>query len=406
MGPSTQCPPAEGSPSAGSLKFHELLVQFGPAYLERFGSTMPVRQREVLEKLWRCRTPALGGELWSCPQCHQVHYRYHSCNDRHCPQCGQSEAEAWRARQEARLLLPAPYFLVTFTVPEPLRAWLRSHPRLGYDLLFEASAGALQDLARNPKRLGASVGLLGVLHTWSRTLLYHPHIHYLVPGGGLSLDERSWVPSRPGFLVRVEPLSDHFRTRFKVALQQRAPELFGQVPPAVWKQRWVVHSQPAGSGQRALRYLSRYVFKTATGNRRLERLPNGLVRWPYRDSRTGRWQAIKLEPLELIRRFLQHVLPAGYTRVRCFGWFHPAGRKKLNRVRALLKEKPLLTPAEGRAWQLPQEEFEPLASGEETSAQRATPALPRCPCCGCPMQRIGCWRPGQWPCAPPRGPPR
>lgn len=171
---------------ASTIGFHELLVRHGPAYLQRFGPSMPGRQREVLERLLRCRTSALGGQLLACPDCGARHYRYHSCNDRHCPLCGQTDADQWLARQELRLLLPTPYFLVTFTLPEPLRAWMRSHPKIGYDFLFETSAQALQDLAANPKHLGASLGLLGILHTWSRTLIYHPHIHYLAPGGGLS----------------------------------------------------------------------------------------------------------------------------------------------------------------------------------------------------------------------------
>jgi len=251
-----------------SIRFHELLRRWGPAYVERFGTAVPWRQREVLEKLLACRTPALGGELFACPACGTFHYTYHSCNDRHCPQCGQTDADQWLAHHTG-LLLPIPYFLVTFTVPEPLRAWMRSHPDLSLNLLFATSADALQELARNPKRLGASLGMLGVLHTWSRTLIYHPHVHYLVPAGGLSPDGRQWIPSRPKFLVHVHPLADHYRTLFGQALERDAPDLLKTLPARVWKQRWVVHCQPAGSGEAALRYLSRYVFKTATGDRDL-----------------------------------------------------------------------------------------------------------------------------------------
>ena len=140
---------------------------------------MPSRQREVLQAILTCRTPALGGALHYCPNCDHRHFSYHSCNDRHCPRCGGQDAQQW-LEQNAALLLPVNYFLVTFTVPEGLRRWIRSHPRLGYDLLLAASSRALQDLAQNPKRLGATLGLLGVLHTWTRTLEYHPHVHYLV----------------------------------------------------------------------------------------------------------------------------------------------------------------------------------------------------------------------------------
>jgi hypothetical protein len=183
---------------------------------------MPSRQREVLQSLLACRTPALGGALHHCPQCDHRHFSYHSCNDRHCPQCGGQNTQQWLV-DNAALLLPVHHFLVTFTVPDGLRRWIRSHPTLGYDLLLAASSQALQDLAHNPKRLGATLGLLGVLHTWTRTLEYHPHVHYLVPGGGLSLDQRQWISSRPKFLLPVKALSDRCRTLFREALQKRMP---------------------------------------------------------------------------------------------------------------------------------------------------------------------------------------
>ena len=160
---------AEACAPAGSMPFHEALARWGPDYLQAFGHSMPARQREVLTRILRCRTPQLGGSLYVCPDCGGHHYACHSCNDRHCPQCGQTEADQWQARQEQRLLLPVPFFLVTFTVPEALRSWIRSHPKQGYDLLFAASSQALQDLASNSRRLKGSLGMLGVLHTWSRT---------------------------------------------------------------------------------------------------------------------------------------------------------------------------------------------------------------------------------------------
>jgi len=230
------------------LTVHQHLLRLAPEYLEAFGPAMPGRQRQVLQKILRCRTPALGGQLFECPDCPGFHYRYHSCNDRHCPQCGQTDADDWLQRQRARLLLPVPYFLVTFTVPQELRALIRSNPQMGLDLLFATSARALQELAANPRRLGAQLGMLGVLHTWSRTLIFHPHIHYLVPGGGLSPDGRRWVPTRKKFLLPVKPLGAHFRTLFKERLIKEHPDLFQQVPAKVWKRHWNVDSRPAGSG--------------------------------------------------------------------------------------------------------------------------------------------------------------
>ena len=374
-----------------SLTVHQLLRQWAPAYWQRFGSAMPQRHRQVLQKILSCRTPALGGQLFQCPQCPGFHYRYHSCNDRHCPQCGQTDADDWLTGQRARLWLPVPYFLVTFTVPEALRRLIRSHQRIALDLLFACSAQALQDLAANPRRLGAQLGMLGVLHTWSRTLSYHPHIHYLIPGGGLSPDGRQWISARKKFLFRVEVLGAHYRTLFKTRLQKEHPELFAPVPAKVWPCGWVVHSQAAGSGENALRYLSRYVFKTATGNRKVPVLPEGKVQWNYRESQTGRHTSLPLDPLDLLGRFLQHILPRGFARVRTFGWLHPAAKVRANRVRALLRQPPLLTSAEQQAWDPPTTP-DVESPGEKT---RGAGSPPPCPRCQKVMVLVGSWRAGQ-----------
>ena len=384
--------PAATTPG-GSLTVHQVLCQWAPAYLAQFGAAMPARQREVLQTLLACRTPALGGALHYCPDCGHRHFAYHSCNDRHCPQCGGQDAQQWLATHSA-LLLPVPYFLVTFTVPEGLRRWIRSHPSLGYDLLLRASAQALQDLAQNPKRLGATLGLLAVLHTWTRTLAYHPHVHCLVPGGGLSRDQRHWQASRPQFLLPVQALSDRTRTLFRQALEQQHPQTLTELPPKVWQQRWVVHSAAVGSGHKALPYLSRYVFKTATGNRPLQCLPDGRLRWSFRQSGTRTWRHIDLHPFEFLRRFLQHVLPAHFHRVRRFGWLHPAGRARLKRVHALLHRPPLLSVPEQATWQPPAPD--PQAPAPLTPLPEPPPPAPlRCPRCGQTLVRVGQWRPGQ-----------
>jgi len=380
------CATADGGES---LTVHQLLRQLAPDYCKSFGSSMPQRHRQVLRKILSCRTPALGGQLFQCPDCPAFHYRYYSCNDRHCPQCGQTDADDWLQRQQARLLLPTPYFLVTFTVPEALRLFIRSHQQIALDLLFACSAQALQELAGNRRRLGAQLGMLGVLHTWSRTLIYHPHVHYLIPGGGLSPDGRQWIAARKKFLIRVEPLGAHFRTLFKNQLQKEHPDLFAQVPAKVRKRHWIVDSRAAGSCQNGLRYLSHYVFKTATSNRIVQLLPNGKVRWNYRNSKTGQHTSLLLDPLDFMSRFLQHILPRGFARVRTFGWLHPAAKVRANRVRALLHQSPLLSPAQQQAWY-------PLADPqpEVTVAQKPL-SPPACPHCHKPMRLVGAWRPGQ-----------
>ena len=374
-----------------SLTVHQLLQKLAPDYRKHFGPSMPQRHRQVLQKILSCRTPALGGQLFQCPTCPAFDYRYHSCNDRHCPQCGQTDADDWLQRQRGRLLLPTPYFLVTFTVPEALRMCIRSHQQAALDLLFAASAQALQELARNPRRLGADLGMLGVLHTWSRTLIFHPHVHYLIPGGGISPDGRQWIATRPKFLLPVKVLGAHFRTLFQTRLQAEQPDLFAQVPAKVWKRPWIVDSRPAGSGENALRYLSRYVFKTATSNRKVQLLPDGKVRWSYRESKTGRDTSIKLDPLEFMGRFLQHILPRGFARVRTFGWLHPAAKVRGNRVRALLRQQPLLTPAEEQTWT-------PPAEPDLALPDDPTPAVcsaPLCPRCQQQMKLLGSWHPRQ-----------
>jgi len=387
----------DGGPS---LTVHQWLRQLAPDYLARFGSAMPGRHRQVLKKILSCRTPALGGQLYRCPDCPGFDYRYHSCNDRHCPQCGQTDADQWLEGQKARLLLPAPYFLVTFTVPEELRLFIRSHLQIALDLLFATSSQALQDLAGNPRRLGAQLGMLGVLHTWTRTLVFHPHIHYLIPGGGLSPDGRRWIPARHKFLLHHTALGAQVRTLFKERLLKDHPELFAQVPRKVWRHPWNVGCQAAGSGENALRYLSRYVFKTATANRTVPRLPEGLLQWSYRESKTGRSTSVKLEPLEFMRRFLQHILPRGFARVRTFGWLHPAAKVRGNRVRALLRQAPLLSQAEQKAWHPPAEaDPEP----PETPEIKVCSA-PLCPRCRRVMRLVGSFRPGQ-PLLYPKRPP-
>lgn len=370
-----------------NLLFHEALLRWGPAYIEKFGDSMPSRQREALERMLLCRTPELGGRLYQCPDCQEIHYACHSCNDRHCPRCGGDDASQWLERAKERLLLPTPYFLVTFTVPEALRAWIRSHPREGYDLLFSASSKALQDLAGNPKRLNGSMGMLSVLHTWSRKLIYHPHIHCLVPGGALSHDLRQWNGTSDKFLLPVTVLGKRFRNLFADELRSKWPELSKQIPAKVWKQSWVVHSQAAGSGEHALRYLSRYMFKTALGDREIIQRADGKLVLPYKESETGQWKSIAMEPEELIRRFLQHVLPKRFKRVRCYGWFHPAARKRLNRVRALLQLTPVFSQEELQTWM----EIEEVIQSPELP----TPTPMRCRSCEVELKFKAYWRPGR-----------
>lgn len=309
----------------------DVLRRHGPHYLRKYGSRMPASHRAAIDAILRCHTPACGGSLYSCDDCGNQHFAYHRCGNRACPQCGHAHAQAWLEAQTERLL-PVGYFLVTFTIPEPLRALFRANQRVCYDLLFSESATALGDVARQPRSLGGDLGLLGVLHTWTRQLVYHPHIHYLVPGIALCEDGTLGFPKDPEYLVPVPRLSARFRTRLRARLLAEHPALYEQVPKEVWRQAWVVHCQHAGRGKEALSYLSRYIYKTAISSTRLISQDDQSVTFSYRESGTGEERIATLPAEEFLRRFLQHVLPRGFRRVRSYGWLSPAAKKRFEQV--------------------------------------------------------------------------
>ena len=312
----------------------EVLRRHWPEYERQFGAQILPSHRRAVQAILACRTGALGGEVYRCAGCCTDHYVYHSCNHRACPQCGHADATEWIARQKLKLL-PVPYYLITFTVPEGLRAWLRSHQKLGYALLLTESAGALQDVAGKDKYLGAELGILSVLHTWGRQLQFHPHVHCVIPAGGLRQDRLRWCrPKSPDFFLPHMVLRDRFRNRLKAALQSQ-PD-WAQIPAGVWRQKWVVDVQPAGTGAAALKYLSAYVYRTALGSQRILQDQKGQVILRYKDSKDQQWHALPLAALEFIRRFLQHILPKGFQRVRYYGWLSPAAHIRWERILVLL----------------------------------------------------------------------
>lgn len=306
---------------------------YGPAYRARWGSQLSPQQLAALHAIEACRTEALGGQLYRCPHCDQLRYSYHSCRNRHCPTCQHDAAQDWLARQQ-ELLLPVPYFLVTFTLPGALRAIAFQHQALIYDLLFRASAAALQHLAQDPRFLGGQIGMLGVLQTWTRDLRYHPHIHYLVPGGGLAADGRTWTTAKADFLVHVKPLAVLFRAKLRAALRQT--ELWASIPAEVWGQDWVVDCRPVGSGRTALKYLAPYVFRVALSNKRILAMADGQVTFRYQDGETRQTRTCTLPAETFIERFLQHILPKGFVKVRYYGLFRVGARQQLTRLRAQL----------------------------------------------------------------------
>jgi hypothetical protein len=295
---------------------------------------MPSAHRRVLRDLARCRTPQAGGRLWHCPRCQRPHYAYHSCGNRHCPACGGDDAKGWLDRQAA-LRLPGAYFLCTCTVPEPLRALIRSHPHDLLPALFRSSSSALLDLCQNPAWFGATPGITAMLHTWSRALVYHPHVHYLVTGGGLD-KSGAWRWPKSGFLVPAHAFSRLFRARFKAALSRLLPAALAAIPARVWRLDWVVDVRHAGDGEHALKYLSRYIYRVALADSAILRHDHESVTFRYRDTDSGHSRKMTLPAFEFLRRFLQHVLPKGFVKVRYYGLHHPVHRRRLSLARAQL----------------------------------------------------------------------
>ena len=316
-----------------------VLRRHWPAYERKYRARLLPSHRRAVAALLSCRTPALGGQLYRC-DCGQEHYAYHSCNHRACPQCGHADATEWRDRQR-RKLLPVAYYLVTFTVPAQLRQVIRSNQKSLYPLLLRESAGALRDIARDHKDLGAHIGFLAVLQTWTRDLRYHPHVHCVVPGGGLSPDRLRWIsPKREGYFLPQAVLALRFRTRLRQSLQQQHPHLYVQIPRAAWTLDWVADVQPVGTGEPALKYLAAYVYRTAVSAERILADDGQTITFTYKDSPDRSPRPVRLPAERFLHRFLQHVLPRGLQRVRHFGFLSAAATAQWQRVRALLDWRP------------------------------------------------------------------
>jgi hypothetical protein len=361
------------------VEIADIFRRYGTEYRAKYGDKMPPSHRQAMGAIERCRTAALGGHAYTCESCGETQYQYHSCRNRHCPKCQNDKAQKWLEKQQD-LLLPVPHFLVTITLPSELRRLARSHQKQVYDLFFRTSAAAMQHLARDPRYVGGQMGMLGVLHTWGRNLSYHPHLHFLIPGGGLTTDEQTWLPSRNDFLLPVKALSRIVRAKFRDALRQAL--LFDLVPASVWRQPWVVHCQPVGHGLTALKYLAPYIFRVAISNNRILKLAGGKVTFRYRASDTGKLRTCTLAAEEFIRRFLQHALPKRFVKVRYYGFLASGCRQRLASIRQQLDNPP--------ADQAPDLDHRTDAESQ-TDDQPADDPLPNlvllCPSCGQVMQR-------------------
>jgi Putative transposase/Transposase zinc-binding domain len=348
----------------------DILTAAGATYRHAHASRLSLAQRQVLRDIEECRTAALGGHIQACDHCHATRYSFHSCRNRHCPKCQGEHTRRWLATQRDRLL-PVPYYLLTFTLPAELRPVAFAHPKTVYAILMKSAASALLKLAADPKFLGADPGMVCVLHTWTRAMLYHPHAHFLVTAGGLSPDGKRWLsPKNPRFLVPGYALSPIFRAKVRDAF--RKASLLDSVPKTVWStnKKWVVHLKHAGTGEKVLEYLARYVFRIAIANSRIERFDNGLVTFRYRDNRTSQIKHCSLTAEAFIGRFLLHVLPKHFTKVRHYGVYSPSRNEQLQFVRQLLGLAPRQTPLPIAV---------PTAPPPDASSQ--IPRTDRCPAC-------------------------
>jgi hypothetical protein len=370
-----------------SLEVADIFHRHGAAWRAAQAGHVSLCQLKVMSAVESCRTAALGGHVEACEDCGHTRIAYNSCRNRHCPKCQGAAAMAWLAAREADLL-PVGYFHVVFTLPAEIAAIAWHNKAVIYDLLFRAASEAMLTIAADPKHLGARIGITAVLHTWGSAMTHHPHVHMIVPGGGIALDGERWVSCRPGFLLPVRVLSKLFRRLFldKLADTHAAGRLkffgahvglgdhraFAQFLAPLRSKNWFVYAKPPFAGPEAvLAYLSRYTHRVAISNSRLIALDEAGVTFrvkDYRRSGSERYRTMTLEPGEFIRRFLLHVLPKGFHRIRHYGLL-ASGSRKANVARA----RELLTA--------PQPDDE-CGGSDNPDTAAPTDWRPPCPCCG------------------------
>jgi hypothetical protein len=354
----------------------------GNGFWEQQQTHLAWPHRKVLDAILRCRTAALGGHRDQCANCGHQAISFNSCPNRHCPKCQGNARSKWLAARSAELL-PVPYFHIVFTLPHQLSALVLQNKRLLYDLLYRTSAAAMLQLARDPKHLGADIGFLGVLHTWGQNLQHHPHIHYIVPAGGLAPDRSRWIDSSPRFFLPVQALSQVFRGKLCEELRElfqqdrlqfhgslASPSGFGHFLWQLCQKDWVVYAKPPfGAAEQVLNYLARYTHRVAISNHRLVAFENDRVSFRWRDyAHGGKQKVMTISAHEFLRRFLIHVLPRGLVRIRHFGLF--ANRRRsaaLERCRELLGTAACVDPPE------PPSRRCPACSGIMLVVERLTP---------------------------------
>src|SRR5216683_2492354 len=373
--------------TAPALELAEIFRLHGPAYLARFEDSLSTQQKRALRDIALCRTAALGGHVDQCDECGHRTISYCSCRNRHCPKCQSRGSAAW-LEQRATELLPVEYFHVVFTLPQSLAPLALQNQRVLYRILFRAASETLLQIGADPKHLGARIGFLAVLHTWGQNLHHHPHLHCVIPGGGISADDSRWISCRRQFLFPVKVLSRLFRAKFvhflKRAFHQAELRFHGKVQPLaqhrnflsrlneIMRSEWVVYAKPPfGGPQQVLKYLARYTHRVAISNQRLVSVQDAAVTFRWKDySHGSRLTTMTLAVSEFIRRFLLHVLPSGFVKIRHFGFLANRSRQEdIALCRKLLAPRPELEP------QLPRS-LEPSV----TRQPQPTP-VDRCPLC-------------------------
>jgi hypothetical protein len=336
------------------LEVGDVFRRSGEAYRQQHAGSLSRAQLRVMSAIERCRTAALGGHVEQCDQCHFQRNAYNSCRDRHCPKCQSLARAQWIEDRQAELL-HTEYFHVVFTLPEEIAAIAFQNKEVVYDILFRATSETLHAIAADPKHLGAQIGFFAVLHSWGQNLLFHPHLHCVVPGGGISPDGKRWIPCRPGFFLPVRVLSRLFRRLFLEGLEEafeddqlkffsslqelQNREAFLRYLAPLRKKKWVVYAKkPFAGPQQVLDYVGRYTHRVAISNNRIVNIDDGQVTFRYKDYRHGSHQkTMPLSTDEFIRRFLLHVLPEGFHRIRYYGFLGNRYRKeKLEQCRHLL----------------------------------------------------------------------
>jgi hypothetical protein len=385
------------------LEVADIFRRHGEAYRQVHDGHLGRIERRVMSAIELCRTAELGGHVEGCRSCGAIRVAYNSCRNRHCPKCQGQACRDWLAARQDELL-PVAYFHVVFTLPAQIAAIAFQNKTAVYTILFKAAAETLRTIAADPRHLGAEIGLIAVLHSWGQNLHYHPHVHCIVPGGGISLDGTRWVPCRPGFFLPVRVLSRLFRRRFleelRAAFDVHSLKFFGELahlakPDAFVRllaearsREWVVYAKPPfGGPERVLAYLGRYTHRVAIANSRLTDMADGKVSFRWRDYRhRGKTKVMTLDAHEFIRRFLLHTLPDGFHRIRHYGFLANGHRvARLQSCRRLLAST---------------QQDDPEPDAESTAIGAVHARTHHCPCCGKPMITLAIWRCGQVPPSP------